>query len=81
MKYIINSNRELAQSEVDFLNERTKHLWTDGITQRLITLYPNRYNDQWMYLLLNDYAEYYTSEMMSKAVKELPNDWSDNEEI
>ena len=75
MKYIINSNRELAQSEVNELNEKTKHLWTDGITQRLVNLQPNQFNTEFMYPFLQNYKEYYTTEMISKAVKELPKDW------
>ena len=75
MKYIINSNRELAQSEVNELNEKTKHLWTDGITQRLVNLQPNQFNTEFMYPFLQNYKEYYTTEMISKAVKELPANW------
>lgn len=75
MKYIINTDNNLAQAEVNELNEKTKHLWIDGITQRLVTLHPNQFNTEFMYPYLENYKEYYTTEMLSKAVKELPKDW------
>ena len=75
MKYIINSDINLAQAEVNELNEKTKHLWTDGITQRLVNLQPNQFGTQFMYPFLENYKEYYTPEMISKAVKELPVNW------
>ena len=75
MKYIINTDKNLAQAEVDELNEKTKHLWTDGITQRLVNLQPNQFNTEFMYPYLENYKEYYTTEMISKAVKELPANW------
>ena len=75
MKFIINTDRNLAQAEVNELNEKTKHLWTDGITQRLVNLQPNQFGTQFMYPFLENYKEYYTPEMISKAVKELPKDW------
>jgi hypothetical protein len=81
MKYIINIDINIAQSEVNELNEKTAHLWTDGITQRLVNLQPNQFNTQYMYPFLDNYKEYYTPEMLSKVVDVLPNDWSDNEEI
>ena len=75
MEYIINTDINIAQAEVNELNEKTKHLWKDGITQRLVNLQPNQYNDAFMYPYLEKYKEYYTPEMISKAVKELPKDW------
>lgn len=81
MKYIINTDINIAQSEVNELNEKTAHLWTDGITQRLVNLQHNQFSTEFMYPYLENYKEYYTPEMISKAVKELPNDWSDFEEL
>lgn len=81
MEYIINTDINTAQAEVNELNEKTKHLWTDDITQRLVNLQANQFNTEFMYPYLESYKEYYTPEMISKAVKELPNDWRDNEEI
>lgn len=73
--FIINENYEIARQEVELLNKETKHLWTDGITQRLVNLHPNQFNTEFMYPYLENYKEYYTTEMLSKAVKELPKDW------
>lgn len=75
MEYIINTDINTAQSEVNELNEKTKHLWTDDITQRLVNLQPNQFNTEFMYPYLENYKEYYTTEMMSKTVKELPANW------
>ena len=75
MKYIINTDINTAQAEVNELNEKTKHLWIDGITQRLVNLQPNQFGTQFMYPFLENYKEYYTPEMISKAVKELPVNW------
>ena len=75
MEYIINTDINIAQAEVNELNEKTKHLWKDGITQRLVNLQPNQFGTQFMYPFLEKYKEYYTPEMISKAVKELPKDW------
>ena len=81
MKYIINTDINTAQSEVNELNEKTKHLWKDDITKRLVTLQPNQYNDAFMYPYSDKYKEYYTPEMLSKAVDVLPDNWSDFEEL
>ena len=75
MEYIINTDINIAQAEVDELNEKTKHLWKDGITKRLVNLQANQFGTQFMYPFLDNYKEYYTAEMISKAVKELPSDW------
>ena len=74
--FIINENYEIARQEVEQLNEETKHLWTDGITQKLVELYPNQYNDKWAYLVVKGYENYYTDAMLLKAINKLPEDWS-----
>ena len=58
MEYIINTDINIAQAEVNELNEKTKHLWKEGITKRLVNLQPKQFGTQYMYPFLEKYKEY-----------------------
>ena len=80
MRYVIHTDRDIAQKECDIINKATQHLWHDGQTKKLVQLETNYDNSLYLYLVIPEYEEYYPKGILDKATSEIPENWFDREE-
>jgi len=81
MRYVIHTDRDIAQKECDVINEATRCLWKDGVTQNLVCVECNFDNTLFMYMVVDEYKFYYTKEAIENAIEVLPTGWCGEDEV
>ncbi len=77
MKYITGTILEITAKETA-INEATLHLWTDGITTRLLSKITHAYKSDLAAIpVIKRYINYYNESDLAAAI-ELTPDWFDN---
>jgi len=66
---IVNRDREIAEKEVLYLNNATKHLLKE--CELLVRLDCKEDESVFYYPLVNEYREFYTVEMLEKTIENI----------